>query len=98
MEVTAKCPKCHNWQVFTPPPDACPKCGGALMAHRTEAFDQCPVCGAAHLYRQKDFNRKLGVGLVVIGVILAYWTYGLSLLAVTLIDWLLVRRVGQVGC
>jgi hypothetical protein len=32
-----------------------------------------------------------------VGVALAYFTYGLSLLVVTLIDFFLVRRVREVG-
>ena len=60
-------------------------------------LDGCPVCGCEHLYRQKDFNRHLGVALVVVAVVLAYFTFGLSLLAVALVDWLLFPRIREVG-
>jgi hypothetical protein len=101
MMVTAHCPTCN---ALVEAEAKCPKCQGPLFPHGTEAFhekgtlDQCPVCGAAHLYRQKDFNRKLGIALVVVGAVLAYWTWGLSLGVVALLDWLLFRRVGEVGC
>ena len=49
------------------------------------------------MYRRKDFNQKLGILLVVVGVLLAYFTYGLSLLGVTLIDFFLFRKVREVG-
>jgi len=49
------------------------------------------------VYQQKDFNRTIGVSLLVVGVILSFWTYGISLLVVTLIDFLLYRFVGNVG-
>ncbi|NBV51846.1 hypothetical protein EBR78_11600, partial [bacterium] len=50
-----------------------------------------------HLYQRKDFNQKLGIGLIVLGVVLAYFTYGLSLLLVTGIDWWLSKRIPPMG-
>ena len=41
------------------------------------------------MYIQKDFNRATGVTLVVIGAIFVPWTWGLSLLAVTIVDFAL---------
>jgi predicted amidophosphoribosyltransferase len=107
MELKLSCPQCKNkqkrvlsWPLGTV---VCEGCKKPLLEHSTEALlnqkriDQCPVCGAAHLYRRKDFNQRLGILLVVVGVVLAYFTYGLSLLVVTLIDFFLVRRVREVG-
>lgn len=108
MEIDALCPQCRERvSVHLAPGEAtlpCPKCGKDLVENLAaetregKRLAQCPVCGAAHTYRQKDFNRVLGVGLIVLGVALAYFTYGISLVVVTLIDWLLVRNVGEVGC
>jgi len=81
----------------------CPHCKEELLQSPTQQFieakklDQCPLCGASHLFRRKDFNQKLGVALICAGVAGAYFTYGLSLLAVTLVDWLLFQRIGEVG-
>jgi hypothetical protein len=107
MELKLSCPQCKHKQahVLTWPLEncVCDFCQNPLLIHSTDSFsnqkriDQCPVCGAAHLYRRKDFNQKLGILLVVLGVALAYYTYGLSLLVVTLIDFFLVRRVREVG-
>lgn len=102
MEILTDCPRCKARVEVT---DAkAEHCGEPLFPYATDRFisefflNQCPSCGAAHLYRQKDFNRKLGIGLVVVGIFFAWWTYGVSLVLVTLIDWWLYRQVGEVGC
>jgi hypothetical protein len=61
--------------------------------------ETCPVCGCRHLYRQRDFNRGLGCLLVAVGAAMVPWTYGLSLLAVALLDlWLWFRLSDAVVC
>jgi predicted RNA-binding Zn-ribbon protein involved in translation (DUF1610 family) len=106
-EIQAKCPHCHTVKLLPYPYEeasaVCVSCSADLIAHPTLAFhnegrlDQCPICGSAHLYRQKDFNRRLGVAIVLFGVLFSYYTYGLSLLLVAVIDWLIYRRVGEVA-
>ena len=59
-------------------------------------IDQCAACGHAELYFQKDFNRRTGITLVVIGSIFVPWTYGLSLLGVTILDYIVWRIVKNV--
>lgn len=106
MEVSTDCGVCHarlDLKLEGPSP-APTHCEMPLLPYATDKFlrdqslNQCPHCGAAHLYRQRDFNRRVGVALVVVGIGLAYWTYGISLLVVTAVDWWLYRRVGEVGC
>lgn len=108
MEATWPCDKCKTWneRVLTFPlsPIHCKQCqaetlnkGGSAFTNGT-TINQCAACGTEHLFRQRDFNRTLGIALLVLGVALAYWTYGISLLVVTIIDWLLYRMVGEVGC
>ncbi|MBI2980705.1 MAG: hypothetical protein HYY44_00050, partial [Deltaproteobacteria bacterium] len=60
---------------------------------RAEFVTQCRTCNAKDLYLQKDFPRKIAISIVAIGIIASFWTYGLSLLVVALIDFLLFRRV-----
>jgi hypothetical protein len=48
-------------------------------------------------YKQKDFNRKIGVFLFVVAAILSIWTYGLSLVALYLVDLFLFRKLSLVG-
>jgi hypothetical protein len=55
--------------------------------------DLCPLCGSRHLYRQRDVNRALGCGLVLVGAALVPWTFGLSLLVFGLVDLWLYRRL-----
>jgi hypothetical protein len=57
--------------------------GAALAGGR---LVRCPVCGGKEFYAQRDFNRRLGLGLVVVGAILAWPTRGVSLLVVVLLD------------
>lgn len=107
MKLTTLCPHCKlsisGVLSFPGPSFSCPRCQKEILSFATDSFlegakiDQCPVCGAAHLYRRKDFNQKWGIALVAIGVIFAYFTYGLSLLAVTALDFFLFRRVKEVG-
>jgi len=108
MEIDALCPSCHTRQSFSPPAAKkvakCTSCEQNLFEFPTdnliksEILDQCPVCGTEHLYRQRDFNRKLGIALVVVGAILAPFTYGVSLIVLALVDWIIYRSVGEIGC
>jgi len=107
MNLRCSCPHCQqslditfNWPSEEP---QCSFCHQKLFLNATDLFiqnkklDQCPLCGASHLFKRKDFNQKLGLGLIVLGILGAYFTYGISLLAVTLIDWILFRRIGELG-
>ncbi len=60
-------------------------------------LDICPSCGRKDFYKQKDFNRKVGVALFVVAAILSIWTYGISLIVAWLIDLLLFKKVGWIG-
>lgn len=66
-------------------------------AHMSGALEECPVCERQDFYKQKDFNRKIGVALFVIAAILSIWTYGLSLVALYLVDLFLFRRLSMVA-
>jgi len=56
----------------------------------------CPCCQRKDFYRQKDFNRKLGVILFIIAAILSIWTYGMSLVVLYLVDLFLFSRLGEI--
>lgn len=66
-------------------------------AHEQGELKECPVCTRMDFYKQKDFNRKIGVALFVIAAILSVWTYGLSLVALYLVDLFLFRRLAMVA-
>ena len=76
---------------------ACPGCD-ARRPVATRGWDAgrvevCPLCGCKHLYRQRDFHRAWGCALVAVGAVLVPWTYGLSLVVLSLVDFLLFRRL-----
>ena len=81
------------------PARACEHCGTSndVIAPPADAIiERCAACGHDQLYFQKDFNRTTGIAIVVLGSIFVPWTYGLSLLGVTILDyivWRLVRNV-----
>jgi hypothetical protein len=78
----------------------CPGCGVAREVAATgwrdgadAAVEVCPLCACRHLYRQRDFNRAFGCLLVAAGAALVPWTFGLSLVAFSLVDYWLYRRL-----
>jgi hypothetical protein len=81
------------------PPRACEHCGAetSVVAPPENAIiDQCAACAHEQLYFQKDFNRRTGIALVVVGAVFVPWTYGISLLAVTILDYIVWRVVKDV--
>lgn len=60
-----------------------------------DPLDACPLCACHQLYVQKDFNRGLGLMIVLGGIVLVPWSYGLSLPFFAGIDWLLYQRVAS---
>ncbi|HXH30005.1 MAG TPA: hypothetical protein VNJ01_04265 [Bacteriovoracaceae bacterium] len=106
MEVQITCADCGSGVEVVPNASAdkidCRICKKISEVHFTEDHEhgvlkQCPVCDRQDFYKQKDFNRKIGVVLFVIAAILSIWTYGLSLVALYLVDLLLFRRLAMVA-
>jgi hypothetical protein len=64
--------------------------------HEQGMLKECPVCSRMDFYKQKDFNRKIGVFLFIVAAILSIWTYGLSLVALYLVDLFLFKRLALV--
>ncbi len=58
-----------------------------------QIFQTCPVCPGKQFYLDKDFNQALGCAIMLLGIVFVPMTYGLSLPAMALIDWLLYRRI-----
>jgi hypothetical protein len=80
-------------------PRACEQCGAenAVVAPPANAIiDRCAACGHDQLYFQKDFNRTLGIAIIAVGAVLVPWTYYLSLLGVTVLDYVVWRIVKNV--
>jgi hypothetical protein len=81
------------------PPRACEHCGAATAVTappENAIIDRCAACSHEELYFQKDFNRTTGIALVAVGAVFVPWTWGLSLLAVTVLDYIVWRVVKDV--
>jgi len=73
-EVT--CTRCSHVQATDGP--------GALNEHGQ--LIRCVVCACDHMYKQRDFNRKIGLAIVAVAALFSVKTYGLSLLVAAIID------------
>lgn len=101
------CPHCKEMQSYSTfekiSPLECGYCHQKVFSYCTDLLiekdilNQCPACGCAHLFRQKDFNRTLGVLILILGIGFSYLTYGISLLLVTVLDLFLYFRVKEVA-
>ena len=74
---------------------------GSAAADATP-LPSCLRCGLDRLYRQKDFNRKIGLWIFIVAAILSVPTWGVSLLVATIVDRILFYLLGDVticyGC
>ena len=111
MNVTYACPSCHegvrlqfdaNTRELT-----CPHCQGSIAIDAKIVTDnrvkRCLVCPSTDLFVRKDFPQRLGVALVVAGIVGSsiawyysnlFWTFGI-LFATALIDVVLYMVVGN---
>ena len=116
MNITYACPSCEagvriHFDADTPELE-CPHCQGTITinagtidakAIEGNRVQRCLVCPSTDLFVRKDFPQRLGVGLVVIGIVgssIAWyysnllWTFGI-LFATALIDVVLYTIVGD---
>jgi uncharacterized protein (DUF983 family) len=86
MDILAKCPKCDAGlpvrAAEAPPAIKCGRCGHEIQLTVTpelrddRAVDRCAVCGGADFYIRKDFDPKIGLGVVIVGAAISavfYW-------------------------
>lgn len=81
MEINTFCPECENGIFLYEMPKAgtiaCKRCGKGREATGNGELDaqgalqKCGICGCTEFYRQKDFNTKLGLWLIILMVVLA---------------------------
>ncbi|MBC8345809.1 MAG: hypothetical protein ISR82_03580 [Candidatus Marinimicrobia bacterium] len=86
------CEVCKKTKLFTEAKE-CNECKKVILFENDLDFSECPVCGCNHLYRKKDFNQAIGCIIILIGALLVPWTYGISLIVLSIIDFLLYRRI-----
>jgi hypothetical protein len=106
MEIQITCNNCGSSVDVLPDHRAlkveCEICKHIHEAHFTQdqeegILSECPVCTRMDFYKQKDFNRKIGVFLFVVAAVLSIWTYGLSLVVLYLLDLFLFGRLAMVA-
>ena len=80
----------------------CPNCSAKIeidlagwSREDPTSIERCVICDCRHLYRQRDFNRALGCSVVAVGAALVPWTYGLSLVLLSLVDLILYYRLPE---
>jgi hypothetical protein len=99
------CDRCGREVVRQIPPGerpaSCQGCGRTFAAPAdgpaggSPLLSRCLHCGQDRLYVQKDFNKKAGLWVFIVAAILSVPTWGLSLLAATLIDLVLYYALGD---
>jgi DNA-directed RNA polymerase subunit RPC12/RpoP len=113
MEVLARCPQCDAGlpvdvaAADVPGAIKCGRCGRDIPLTISESLragrgvDRCPVCDGADFYGRKDFDPKVGLTVVVVGIAISvgfYWfkrdliAYGI-LAAATLVDLIIYQRL-----
>lgn len=92
-EIAFYCPKCGaEAAAGLDGQGVCPKCGATTGLTLSPSLanerivDRCPACAGEQLYVQRDFNQKAGLAVVILGAVLAPFSYYLSLLAAAIID------------
>ena len=96
--IARHCPQCKQYQTIEikeNSPLSCPNCAQnwGTTKELKDVFEFCPVCQCRQFYTSKDFNQFIGCFIMLIGIVLVPWTYGISLPIFALIDWLLSRQV-----
>jgi hypothetical protein len=67
--------------------EAAPTLAVPATTRGTRIVERCPACDSVLLYVQRDFNQKVGLGIVVAGAILAPFTpFYSSLIVAGLVD------------
>ena len=101
-EIAFRCPSCRGEAECGLDGQGRCACGAtpslALSASIREqkVVDRCPACDNVQLYVQRDFNQKAGLAVVIVGGLLAPFTYYLSLVAAAIIDAGLYTMLGEI--
>jgi len=111
MHIVVKCPQCDAGlpvnAADSPEAIKCGRCGRDIPLSISETvrsgqgLDTCPVCRGSDFYGRKDFDPKMGLTVVIIGIAISatfYWfkrdliAYSI-LAAATLIDLFIYGRL-----
>ena len=102
-EVVCGCGTCGDGVALpldgTPAEANCGRCGDGVRLGFPDApgrRTRCAICGCPALYVQRDFNRAVGIGIVVVGAVLAPFTHYVSLGVATLADLALYQLLPRI--
>jgi predicted RNA-binding Zn-ribbon protein involved in translation (DUF1610 family) len=104
MEIRYHCPQCGSDHHVACAEEStlldCPRCGyvGLLPAdwNRDGHVERCPICGHSELYRQKDFNHRVGIAILIAGGLLVLPTRYISLVFAAILDLILYLTAPEV--
>ncbi len=91
------CEKCNQVKTILESGFSCDQCENPTLATPSFDFLKCPVCEGSQFYKRKDFNSAFGCIIILVGALLVPYTFGLSLLAVAVIDWMLYQKIPDSG-
>ncbi|HLF17865.1 MAG TPA: hypothetical protein VI749_03110 [Candidatus Omnitrophota bacterium] len=96
--LTIRCPACKNYNTYQAEHPACFICASCRkqqgeIEDPANILERCPVCQCRQFYLMKDFNQLIGCLVMLAGIVLVPWTYGLSLPVFALLDWFLYKKV-----
>jgi len=88
------CSKAFREALLPGKPVLCSHCGKGdwLVPELEFLLKLCFICGCEEFFRQKNFNKILGCSVILIGIILMPWTFGLSLPLLALVDWVVMSK------
>jgi len=99
-EIARHCPQCNEYSQIEEPQGnfSCPQCGDhwGKISTLEDIFEKCAVCSCRQFYLSKDFNQFIGLLIMLIGIVLVPFTFGLSLPVFAGIDWILHKRVADI--
>jgi predicted RNA-binding Zn-ribbon protein involved in translation (DUF1610 family) len=104
MEIRYHCPQCGVDHLVVEAEEStlldCSRCGyvGLMPTDWTHEHnvDRCPICGHSELYRQKDFNHRVAIAVLIAGALLAIPTRYVSLVLAVLLDLVLYLTAREV--
>lgn len=98
LKVRGQCRECQSTLSSNGSNLQCSVCSRQYpIDESVKSLEKCPICDCRRFYRQKDFPRIFGLGIIVVGAVLVPFTYGISLVVLSLIDWSIYKRVPTIA-
>ena len=103
-EIAFACPRCGAEALAgVDGRGSCAKCGAESPLEPSTTLrdewmvDRCPVCQGEQFYVQRDFNQKVGLGVMIVGALFAPFTpYYASLGVAAAVDAILYALLAEI--